>query len=376
MTVTSRFMLFSVGLLMGKAAFGQQYTVTNLTSDGSTITATNADANLTNGWGMARSSSSPWWISSNGQGKATLYDGTGLAKSLVVTVPAIDGTSKGSPTGQIYNGTQDFQVAAGKPAVFLFCTEDGTISGWNGGVSPSAVIMVKNPAAVYKGMTTAYINGAQYLYVANFASGQIEVYDGTFKPVTMQSQAFQLTQPTYDSWGPFEWWNASGGLTPTSSMVPYNVQNIGGTLIIAFAMPDSAKHDSVSGAAMGAVAGFTPAGTMVKRFAHGDYLNTPWGITQAPADFGAYSHSLLVGQFGSGQIVAFNIVTGEVQGVLSNSSNAVLVIDGLWGLGFGNGTAAGPANTLYFSAGPVKETGGLFGSIVPVSTTLTQGNDL
>src|SRR5271167_3796105 len=140
---------------------GTPYTVTNLNSD-ITNAATNLDSNLVNPWGLVASSTSPWWVSDNGTGLSTLYDGTGSPKSLVVSIPQWDGTPGGNPTGIVHNSTSDFQLSPGNPAVFMWATEDGTIQGWNPNVLPTmAVIEVNNfPGAVYKGLALASAGGA------------------------------------------------------------------------------------------------------------------------------------------------------------------------------------------------------------------------
>ena len=350
--------LFSGLILTPASVFGQNYTQATLTSDGSAA-APNVDPHLVNPWGMSRGSNDNWWISDNATGLTTLYDGNGVAQSLVVTIPSGSGSGTGSPSGTIDNGTSSFAVTPGNPAVFLFCTEDGTVSGWAPGANfASAIIAINHPGAVYKGLTAAVMNNGQYLYVANFNSGKIEVYDGNFSPVDPGPGTFKSD-------------NAA-----RLGLVAYNIQNIGGNLFVTYAKQDSAKHDSVSGAGLGFVAAFTPQGRMIREFQHGPYLNAPWALALAPSDFGSFSHDLLLGNFGSGQILAFNVETGEYEGTLADANNNAIVIDGLWGIGFGGSASSGAFNTLYYTAGPNGETHGVFGSLTPVTSDLTQGNDL
>ncbi len=338
----------------------QQYKQTNLTSDKAGASFT--DSNLVNPWGLSRSSGGPWWISDNGTGKSTLYDGTGKPQSLVVTIPPADGNSPtGSPTGIVFNGGTGFTLAPSKPAIFLFVTEDGTVSGWNPGVNPTnAVIKVnEKEKSVFKGATMAMVNQpftgpASFLYVADFRKGRVQVYDTNFHHVSEMESRFEDEQLP-------------------EGYAPFNVQNIGGDLYVAFALQDSAKHDEVDGAGLGYVDVFSPTGKLLVRFDHGSYLNAPWGLALASGDFGAYSHDLLVGQFGSGEILAFDPVTGHFKGRLRDSNDKPIVNDGLWGLSFGNGAGAGAANALYFSAGTNHEQDGLFGSITAVQNP--QGND-
>jgi uncharacterized protein (TIGR03118 family) len=345
----------------------QHYKQTNLVSDIPGVAAT-TDPNLVNAWGLSRSSGSPWWVSDNGPGLATLYDGTGGVRSLVVTIPGADGGG-GTPTGQVFNGTNDFQLAPGKPALFIFVTEDGTVSGWNPGVNPTVAQIKVNThsASVFKGValataSTASGATANYLYVADFRKGHVNVYDASFHRAHMGEDAFQ------DESIP-------------SGFAPFNVQNIGGNLYVAFAQQDSAKHDEVDGAGLGYVDVFSPGGRLLHRLQHGKWFNAPWGMAQAPTDFGANSHNILVGQFGSGQILVFDPVTGQFKGPLYDATNNPIVIDGLWGIAFGSGAltpsntpTSGPSNTLFFTAGPNGEADGLFGTITAIENAL--GGDL
>jgi uncharacterized protein (TIGR03118 family) len=338
----------------------QHYTQTNLVSDMPGVAAI-TDPNLVNAWGMSRSSGSPWWISDNGPGLATLYNGAGAIQSLVVTIPAADGGS-GTPTGQVFNGTHDFQLTPGNPARFIFVTEDGTVSGWNPAVNATVAQVKVNTkgASVFKGValatsTTASGATANFLYVADFRKGRVNVYDAKFHRAHLGDDAFE------DESIP-------------RGFAPFNVQNIGGNLYVAFAQQDSARHDEVDGAGLGYVDVFSPTGRLLHRLQHGQWFNAPWGLAQAPTDFGSNSHNILVGQFGSGQILVFDPVTGQFKGPLYDATNKPIAIDGLWDIAFGGGTTSGPSNALFFSAGPNGEQDGLFGAITAVENVL--GGDL
>ena len=360
----------------------QHYLATNLTSNQASL-ATNRDANLVNPWGLSRSSKGPWWVSDNGTGVSTLYDGTGKTQSLVVTVPpASTASPTGSPTGTVFNGNPTaFQIAAGKNAVFLFVTEDGTISGWNPGVNATqAVIAVSHgKKSVYKGATvaTAVTNGVaqSYLYAADFRQGRVAVFDSAFKPVVLTPERGPSgDRERGEERGDRDEQQASfEDERLPDGYAPFNVQNIGGNVYVTFAKQDGARHDEVDGAGMGYVDVFSPRGRLLLRLEHGPWLNAPWGVAQAPGDFGVYSHDVLIGQFGNGEIVAFDPLTGRYKGVLQSAANAPIAIEGLWALAFGNDFSAGPATTLYFSAGPGKEQNGLFGSLTAVENL--QGND-
>jgi len=319
----------------------------NLVSDVPGL-ADHTDPNLVNSWGITRGPSTPWWVADNGTGVSTLYTGAGEPIPLVVVIPTPSGTGTSTPTGTVFNGTSDFMVS-GKPSFFLFVTEGGTLAAWAPMVSfTQATIKVDNSSsgAVYKGMTMGQQGGANRLYIANFHSGAVEVYDGSFHPVTLSAGAF--TDPK---------------LPP--GFAPFNVLNIGGQIFVAFAKQDVDRHDEVDGAGLGFVDSFDPWGNLVMRLEHGKWMNAPWGMTHAPANFGPWSNRLLVGQFGSGQIASFDPENGEFEGLLRGPHGKPIQIDGLWGLAFGNDGAAGPSNTLFFTAGINHEQDGLFGTLVP-----------
>ncbi len=376
---THRFPRLCLTVLLGSMAAGvqaqtaQHYTVTPLTSNLASAAPTR-DANLVNPWGVSRSSKGPWWIADNGTGLSTLYDGTGKTQSLVVTVPPADTSSTtGNPTGTIFNGDPTaFQIAPGKAAIFLFATEDGTISGWNPGVSSAAVIAVNQKGkSVFKGLTsaTAQLYGVSQtlLYAADFKRGRVDVFDSSFKSVSLpRGSEREGRGDDEEGHRPFTDERLPGGYAP------FNVQNIGGNLYVAFAKQGGGA-DEVHGAGLGYVDVFSPTGTLLLRLEHGAWFNAPWGLALAPTDFGVYSHDILVGQFGSGQVASFDPVTGHFKGMLMSASNQPIVISGLWALAFGNDAAAGPATSLYFTAGIDDEANGLFGTITAVENVF--GND-
>ncbi len=314
------------------------YTQHNLVSD--LPGSGHADSNLVNAWGLDRAPGGPWWVNGNGSGLSLIYDGTGNTISAVspVSVPAPDGTT-GTPTGIVYNPTLGFQLGNFMPAYFLFATEDGTILGWNPLMDlHHALIKVNNSgAAVYKGITWALMADQPTLYAANFRQGRVDVFDSSFHAVTMPAGAFQ--DPAIPA-----------------GFAPFNVQEIGGDIFVTFAMQDSAKHDDVAGVGVGYVDRFTADGKLLMRLQHGDWLNSPWAVVHAPAEFGRLSSRILIGNFGSGQIAAFNAQTGKFIDMMTGPDNRPVTIDGLWGLKFGG-------NTLFFTAGIQGEAHGLFGTL-------------
>ncbi len=348
--------------VLAQAPAIQHYNVANLTSNLNSL-APVMDPNLINPWGLSRSTNGAWWVSDNATGLSTLYDGAGKVQSLVVAIPAADPSVKaGSPTGTMFNGDPaSFQIAPGKNAVFLFVTEDGTISGWNPGVSPRQAIIVVNTKqqSVFKGATIATVDTPQgsrpYLYAADFRRARVAVYDAAFNPVHLGEDSFD------DDRMP-------------EGYAPFNIQNIGGNIYVAYAKRDGGRHDEVDGAGKGFVDVFSPTGRLLHRLEHGPWLNAPWGLALASGDFGAHSHDVLVGQFGSGEILAFDAVSGAFKGKLTGADNNPIHVDGLWAIAFGgDGPLNGPATTLFFTAGIDHETNGIFGKINAVENL--QGND-
>jgi len=357
------------------AAFAQQYNRTDLASsipaDG-TNPLNGHDTQLVNSWGLTRSAGSAFWISDNGTGLATVYNGVGN-KALTVTIPVPSGVNHhSSPTGVVANGTSDFALPGSTAAKFIFVTEEGTIAAWNGGAA--AVIVKDNSSkrAVYKGCTIAEWNGKHFLYVANFQSGEIEVYDATFQPVNLDREAFRMDRDANDRDFDHDR-RGDDDDRDHRGFAPFNVQAIGTNLYVTYAKQDSARKDEVDGAGLGFVNVFTPGGTRLAHLQSGPWFNAPWGVALAPGEFGEFSHSLLVGMFGSGQIAAFNPVNGRFISLMKKSDNSTLTIDGLWALVFGAGNAgSGAFNTLFFTAGPNHENDGTFGTLVPVTTELNE----
>jgi len=359
-------------LVLPAVTFPQQYKQTNLVSDISGMAPT-FDPNLKNPWGLTRSSGSPFWVSNNNSGTSTLYTGAGAIVPIngtgIVTIPppGFAPGAQSTPTGVVFNGSAtDFKLKSGAAAHFIFATEDGTIAAWASG--PTAELEVdksdngSSHGAVYKGATSGEINGHKFLYVTNFRSGRVEVYDTTFKRVHLGDDAFRLDGDC-DRDDHHDCDDDRG----REGFAPFNIQNIGGTLFVTYAKQDAAKHDDVAGAGLGFVEIFTPSGKPIGHLEHGDWFNSPWGVVWTTRDFGEFSNAILVGNFGSGWIAAFNGFTYKFEGFLTNSDNSIMTIDGLWSLTFGNDGTAGPANTLFFTAGPNGETDGLFGTITPVN---------
>lgn len=337
-----------------RPASAQFYTQRNLVSDGA-VPAEHTDADLVNAWGLVAGPTTPWWVADNGTSLSTLYNGnTGVKSALVVTVP-------GNPTGTVFNGDATaFLITNGantSASRFLFSTEGGQILAWNNQVPapPTAQVVVDRAAsgAVYKGLAIATVPGrGSFLYATNFHAGTVEVYDSTFAPVDAGGFVDATLPPRF---------------------APFGIQRIGDLIYVTYALQDEDAKDDVPGMGNGFINAFDTSGAFVRRVASGGILNAPWGLAAAPDDFGKFSGMLLVGNFGDGHIRAFDpnhmLGNGEYAqaGLLHSTGGAPIEIDGLWALQFGNGAAAGPANVLFFTAGPNDEANGLFGSLTAVA---------
>jgi len=360
-------------MLLPATVLAQHYQETDLVSNTITEPTTPPnppDPNVKNPWGMARGTGSPWWVSDNMAGVSTLYNGAGVKVPLTVTIPHTAGTATGSPTGIVFNGSPtDFIIpmgltGAGLPGMFIFVSLDGTISAWNGGLpnrNLATQVVPGSTTAVFAGATIAQIEEKRFLYVADLEAGKIKVYDTNFKRVEVDEDAFD------DDYLP-------------PGFAPFNVQNIGGNLYVAYAKQNQTKTFVTFGAGLGFVDVFSPRGRLLMRLEHGDWFNAPWGLTLAPSDFGTFSHKVIVGQFGDGEILAFDAVTGRFEGKFKDQNDAVIKIDGLWALAFGAGVPnleppGQPDNALFFTAGPNMGHDGLFGTLTPVQADLTQGSD-
>lgn len=305
---------------------------TNLVSNFAGANAAKTDTNLANAWGLAANPAGAIWVSSNHKSLSTVYDSTGKTINVPVIIPDFNATA-GSPTGIVYNGTADFGGS-----LFIFAGENGAISAWTAGNVAVPVAGAGFPGAVYKGVTIASDAGANFLYAANLKTGKIDVFDKGFNKVN--------NKPFADPAMP-------------AGFVPFNLQNIGGMLYVTYAKqkgPDNVNDDPAPG--NGFVDIFKPDGTLVKRFASNGTLNSPWGITHAPAGFATATETILVGNFGDGRINVFDL-NGNYKGQLQNNGQP-LAIAGLWALDF---LKAGPtaASKLYFTAGPGGESQGILG---------------
>ena len=320
------------------------FTQTNLVSDVPNLAA-NTDSNLKNPWGVAFSATSPFWASDQATGVATLYGATGTPVSLVVAIPGSASPTSG-PTGMVFSNISGSFLVGAAPATFIFDNLNGTISGWNSAAGTTAVVMATTPGAVYTGLAQASNGGANFLYAANSSAGRIDVFDSSWSPTNLSGSFVDPNLPT--------------------GFVPFNIQNIGGNLYVTYA------ELGPGGTPMpgGFVDEYNSSGILIKRIASDGPLSAPWGIVVAPANFGSFSNDLLIGNFGDGEIDAYDATTDMFLGTLDGTNGQPLVNDHLWALETRNAPGFDP-NALYFSAGINDEQNGLFGEITEVPEPAT-----
>jgi uncharacterized protein (TIGR03118 family) len=318
------------------------------------------DPTLQNGWGLAWSTTGIAWVNSNATGVSELYTGEGAIVRPPVLIPSPTDTMGGTPSGIVFNSTKGFVLPNKSNAAFIFVGEDGVVSAWNGAAGNKAFRVADNSAsAVYKGLALAWDNGRNLLYAANFMTGKIDVWDTSWAPVTL---------PFHDPAIP-------------QGYAPFNIVPVNSWLFVSYAKV-SPDFDDVAGPGNGFVDVFNTDGTFIRRFASRGALNAPWGMAWAPAGWlttkdmdsseekgGGQGNNkkvgpvILVGNFGDGRINVYS-PEGQFLGGLK-AHHQPISIDGLWAIGFAPSTATSidPAR-LYFTAGPNKETDGIFGYLV------------
>jgi len=318
------------------------YVLTRLVTD-------RTDPQLVNAWGLAASSTGPWWTSNEARSSSTLYSGSGAKQHLTVQVA-------GGPTGVVYNDGPGFVIHGGgqsDPARFIYACEDGKLRAWTPtvptGWSTEAVVAVDDAgvAALFRGLA---ISGSR-LYATDFHNAKVDVFDDHWRLVHTPGG---FVDPSVPAW-----------------YAPFGIAVLHGHVFVTYVFRAPVNgNDAPSG---GYVDEFTLDGRLVSRLPRGD-LNEPWGMTFAPKSFGRYGGDLLIGNFGDGTIDAFAADGNgwRSEGKLRTTKGKPIVVSGLWALAFGNGDAAGPKATLFFTAGPHTWRGpteqsvhGLLGSIVP-----------
>ena len=339
-----------LALLMLSAPAQAQYRLTNLVSNQVDEHAPNTDPLLVNAWGLARSATSPWWVSDNLSGWSTLCDGTGTPQALKVLIPtAGNGPSSpaglngpGTPTGIVHNGSKTDFMVDGQPAAFIFATLDGTISAWAFGVNKNqAILKVDNSGskAMYTGLAITNYPSGNFLYAADNTNNKIDMFDSNF----IQLKSF-------------------GDPSIPSNFSVFGIQDINGQVYVTYAIPNVG--------AGGFVDVFKEDGTLVGTLIHGLPLNQAWGIALAPSNFGPLSNTLLVSNNSTdGTINGFDPVHGTFVGSIRNRHGRKIILNNLWAIAFGGGTSAnGALNELFVTVAPgngaQSEMAGTFASIV------------
>jgi uncharacterized protein (TIGR03118 family) len=339
-----------VSVLAQESFAGLVQVVNLVTDDPSGNPAQITDPSLKNPWGMSHSGASPFWVSNNGTGVSTLYSVDPLTNDttklgLTVTIPG-----DGSVTGQAFNSAAGTGAFNGD--LFLFVSQDGTVSGWRGALGTSAEILVSPSESVYNGSTLVTTGGHSYLLAANFHTGNIDVFKGDVGAPDLPGSFVDPGLP--------------------AGYAPFNVEMVGNTVYVAYALNDGSDEE-VIGAGLGIVSKFSLDGAFQGRVSSpGGMLNAPWGMAIAPSSFGDIGGNLLVGNFGDGTINIFDINTNAFLGQLNDPNGNVIRIDGLWALNVGNDGNAGSSQRVYFTAGPNDEANGLFGVLraVPEPSTM------
>jgi uncharacterized protein (TIGR03118 family) len=323
--------------LLASPVLAAGYSIAPLVADQPGI-APVTDPDLVNPWGLDQlMDGAPVWVSDNGTDKSTFYDrNTGSKQFPVVAIP--HGVPTGLvavPSGTNFNLTENGITGR---AYFLFDSETGFITGWAPGVDQNNAIVGYDGSAqgsVYKGLALDKVN--KHLLAADFTNNQVQILDTGF--------------------------NVLGSFTDPDlprRFAPFNVAVLNGNVYVAFAKRERGGADEIAGKGLGYVDVFGTNGTLITRLISNGKLNAPWGLAIAPANFGAFSGDLLVGNFGDGKINVYDPTTGDFLGRLNDANGKALKIDGLWALDPGPGDAK-----VSFSAGPNDEANGLLGVIAP-----------
>jgi uncharacterized protein (TIGR03118 family) len=349
-------------------AQANSYKQTNLVSDSAGMAA-NMDPKLVNPWGIAYIPNNPFWISDNNSGFTTLYDQNGALNGSFTVAPPAGSSNPATPTGIVAPPSGAGFNVSGQAALFIFDTEDGTISAWTGGAS--TILTVDNSkipsaatGAVYKGLTLIKNSTGSFLLATNFRSGKVEVYDTGFKQTQiLGTAAFNDPAPPAVPVG-----SGSPGYAPFG----IKAISVNGTamVVVTYALQDTPMHDPLHIAAAGFVDLFAADGTMLRRITSDSHLNAPWGVVIPPASFGSFgaSGNLLVGNFGDGKNNAYNFATGAFVDQMKDQNGTVITNVSLWDMVFGGGGPSGDVNTMYITAGLANEGHGLFSAIAANTT--------
>ena len=389
----SKLALAALAFTVSTAALAESknvYVQHNLVANNAKYKADTIDKKLINAWGIAirpAGAGGHFWVT----GKDISFEYVGdvqnspdvkLRKLHTDDLPYVKlpvGGDEQFATSTVFVDSKDkFVITQGEitaPAKFIFASDGGVISAWT--ERKNADGKMERPVDAITVVDESK-NGVQYfglamnadysrLYAADFgASPSVDVFDGNFKPMNV----------TFEQ--PFD--ENKNGVVDAGEYAPFNVQALGNSIFVAYAKTQScpkkevkegackageifAGEEDTSKEGQGRVAEFDEDGKLIAVWKDGGKLSAPWGITYAPDDFGALSGKLLVGNFGSGLIAAYDPKTHEFVDYLKDKKGKPIKIAQLWGLLFGNGESLGYKNALYFAAGPADEVDGLFGSL-------------
>jgi uncharacterized protein (TIGR03118 family) len=331
----------------------------NLVGNNNEYQPRHVDPLLINAWGIAFNTTGIAWVNAEDGHVSAVYDKEGVSLRPPVNIPSPGGVTGGTPTGIVFNSSNDFELSNGAPARFIFVGVDGILSGWNPGANNNALVIEDNSAtSAYTGLTMAQNGGANYLYAADFRAGKIQVWDMDFKGVSM---------PFWDPQIP-------------AGYAPFNIQAADGLLYVTYAEVGEEGEEEI-GPGKGFVDVYNTDGSFVERLATRGVLNAPWGVAIASTSFfndndemmkdlksknGGHQKDqsvVLIGNFGDGTI---NVFTrgGIFIGQLKHHGKPI-EIEGLWAITFPPATATTiDPDRLYFAAGPDDEEEGLFGYII------------
>jgi uncharacterized protein (TIGR03118 family) len=343
---------------------------TNLVASNATFGAAIVEPLMKNPWGIAirpAGLGGHFWLGAAGTGKSIQYVGDVGGTPLFQDELALVDTG-GPVSGVAFNPSPGFVItqahtngpitAASK---FFFANLSGTLTAWTERARPDggfdhpldSVVVVDGTARAssFSGVTVA--PDGNRLYAADFgADAQLRAFDSAF------AEQAPLANP----------FRPAAGKQP-GGFEAFNVQTLGGSVFVTYGRqvpPDPNKPPP----AEGRLAEFDTDGKLVARWFGRGFLNYPWGIAPAPDNFGLYSGCMIVGNFGDGSLVAFHPRLRVALDYVRDNNGRKVILDGLWGLQFGNGASLGEANHMYFAAGPEKETQGLFGKLQANPNTL------
>lgn len=295
--------------------------------------AANHDPDLINAWGIAIIDCT-LWVCDNGTGSLSNYNllGNKLSRSVIVLD---ERNEKASPTGIIENRTGRFLITKNgitRPSLFLIVTENGTINGYNPQLDVDNTILILNRrvlGSIYTGLTIAH----HFLYVANFMTGKIDVFDHNFNEVIgFPFIDHHLCDPL------------------PVDFVPFNIVNIDNLLYVLYARqtPPFSEHEELN-VGNGFISIFRTNGMFVRRFVSGNFLNYPWGLVKAPAEFGFPPGTLLVANHGDGFINAYDTNGVHIQRLRYAACGNLIKLPGLRGLAVNFGTGI-----MYWTSGTTR----------------------